>query len=162
MTETPEATEVAETETVVVDPAELAKWKELARKNEKRAKENAEAALKLREIEESSKSESEKVAQRLAEAEARAKAAELQAMRLQVAAEKGLTTNQAKRLVGDTLEDLQSDADAFLADLPTPKPTAGDKRPREATARVAGDDNDAPVETDPGKLAEAVLREASW
>ncbi len=41
--------------------ADLAKWKELARKNEQRAKENASAAKRLAEIEEQSKTETERL-----------------------------------------------------------------------------------------------------
>lgn len=140
---------------------EVAKWKALARKHEQQAKTNADAAKRLAEIEDANKSEIEKAAQRAAEAEERAKAAELKAMRLQVAAEKGLTPRQASRLQGATLEELQADADEFLADLPNPKPTAGDKRPKEATERVTGDD-EPPAETDPAKLADAVLQAAPF
>jgi hypothetical protein len=47
-------------------------WREKAREQEKRAKANADAARRLAEIEEASKSESEKVAERIAKAEAEA------------------------------------------------------------------------------------------
>lgn len=140
---------------------DVAKWKALARKHEAQAKSNADAAKRLAEIEDANKSEVEKATQRVADAEARAKAAETRALRLQVAAEKGLTVKQAGRLAGETLEELQADADDFLADLPNPKPTAGDKRPREASARVTGDD-EPPVETDPAKLADAVMAQAAF
>lgn len=45
-------------------------WKQKAREQEKRAKENAEAAKRLGEIEEAQKSEAEKAADRIAKAEA--------------------------------------------------------------------------------------------
>lgn len=45
-------------------------WKQKAREQEKRAKENAKAAERLAEIEESQKSEAEKAADRIAKAEA--------------------------------------------------------------------------------------------
>lgn len=45
-------------------------WKEKARLQEKRAKENAAAAKRLAELEDAQKSESEKVAERIAKAEA--------------------------------------------------------------------------------------------
>lgn len=45
-------------------------WKNRSRENEKRAKDNADAAKRLAEIEDSQKSESEKVADRIAKAEA--------------------------------------------------------------------------------------------
>lgn len=45
-------------------------WKQKAREQEKRAKDNADAAKRLAEIEDAQKSESEKVAERIAKAEA--------------------------------------------------------------------------------------------
>lgn len=56
-------TEVKPTETVDF-------WKQKAREQEKRAKDNASAAQRLAEIEEAQKSESEKAADRIAKAEA--------------------------------------------------------------------------------------------
>lgn len=53
--------------------AEVAKWKELSRKNEQRAKENADKAKKFDEIEEANRTELEKA---IARAEAAEKAAE--------------------------------------------------------------------------------------
>lgn len=50
-------------------------------------------------------------------------------LRLEVGASKGLTPAQARRLVGSTKEELEADADAFLADIgqvkkPAPKAAA--------------------------------------
>lgn len=108
--------------------AELDKWKALSRKNEERAKANETAARKLAEIEESQKTEIEKALARAEEAEKRAQQVELEAIRNSVALAKGLTPTQAKRLVGDTREALEADADELLADLkankPAPAPSA--------------------------------------
>lgn len=53
------------------NPAETVDhWREIARKQERRAKENAAAAQRLAELEDAQKSESEKVADRIAKAEA--------------------------------------------------------------------------------------------
>lgn len=60
---TEQETEVKPTETVDF-------WKQKAREQEKRAKENANAAKRLAEIEDAQKSESEKAADRIAKAEA--------------------------------------------------------------------------------------------
>lgn len=110
------STEEKATTGTATDPAaELDKWKSLARKNEQQAKANAAAAKKLAEIEEASKSEADKAAERLTAAEKRAADAEVQVLRLQVAGEKGLTPSQAKRLVGSTREELEADADELLA-----------------------------------------------
>ncbi len=105
----------------VEDPAtELAKWKALAQKNEARAKANAEAAAKLAAIEESQKTEQQKLADRLAAAEKRAADAELAALRADVASAKGIPAALAGRLLGSTREELDADADNLLKHLGKP------------------------------------------
>lgn len=99
--------------------AETRKWKALARKHENQAKSNADKAKRLDEIEESTKSESEKVLAKLAAAEERAAKAEQKALRAEVATDKGLTAKQAARLVGETREELEADADELLATFKT-------------------------------------------
>jgi hypothetical protein len=64
---------------------EARKWENLAKKNLAEARANAEAAKKLAEIEDSSKSEVEKAQKRLEEAEQRAKELEFQVNRATVA-----------------------------------------------------------------------------
>lgn len=129
MSDSTEETEAVETtttepEATTVDlNSELEKWKALARKNETRAKENAEAATKLAEIENANKTELEKLTERAATAEARAAQIELASIRTEIALEKGLTPSQAKRLVGGTREELAVDADDLLADLKVSKPS---------------------------------------
>lgn len=71
-------------------------------------------AKKARDLEDASKTETEKAAERLTAAERRAQEAELRALRLEVAAEKGLTPAQARRLVGTSKEELEADADELL------------------------------------------------
>jgi len=71
-------------------------------------------ADKLAELEAQGKTETQKLTDKLAETERRAAAAEARAMRMEVAAEKGLTASQAKRLVGESREDLEADADDLL------------------------------------------------
>lgn len=108
-------------------------WKAKAREWEKRAKENKSAADKLAEIEEASKTEAQKAADRLAAAEKAAADASTSLARLEVALAKGLTPSQAKRLVGNTREELEADADELLKDIgdaarpraPKPDPTQG-------------------------------------
>jgi len=142
---------------------EAAKWKAMARKHEAEAKRNAEAAKKLAEIEDANKSDIERAAATTKAAEDRAVAAELRAMRLEVAASKGLTPAQAKRLVGTTVEELEADADELLD---TFKP-AGDgeqsSKPQlpgkpQQQLRSGGDPTEEPTETDPAKLAAAIPR----
>lgn len=55
--------------------------------------------------------------ERVAQIERQAKDSEARAMRAEVANAKGLTPNQAKRLVGGTREELEADADELLKDI---------------------------------------------
>lgn len=82
-------------------------------------------AAKLDEIEAASKSELEKEREARAAAEKERDSVKTEALRITVAAEKGLTPGQAKRLVGATREELEADADALLAEFtPAKKKTA--------------------------------------
>lgn len=91
-----------------------------------KANKEAEALrLELKEFKDRDKTEAEKVAERAQTAEERATKAESKATRLEVAFEKGLTPAQAKRLVGETREELEADADEILRDFPV--------KPAEAT-----------------------------
>jgi len=100
---------------------ELAKWKAQARENEKRAKANADAARRLAEIEESSKTETQKANDRAAAAERRAEEAERAALRAQVAMAKGLPPKLGARLQGDTQQEMEADADDLLAEIGSQK-----------------------------------------
>lgn len=81
---------------------------------EARLKELEPLAAKAKQLEDSKKSETEKLGEKLTAAEKRAVEAEQRALRLEVAAAKGLTQVQAKRLVGTTKEELEADADELL------------------------------------------------
>ena len=114
--------------------------------------------------------------EKLAAAERRAEEAELRAMRMEVAADKGLSAKQAKRLQGATREELESDADELLADFkPATGKTTEDKDDetdpaggdtstgpgRKPAVDLKGGGNPAtepPEETDPRKIAEKVGR----
>lgn len=92
---------------------------EVKRALNKANKEAEQLRLKLKEYEDRDKSELEKLVESQAAAERRASDAELRATRLEVAAGKGLTAAQAKRLVGATREELEADADEILRDFPS-------------------------------------------
>ncbi len=97
-------------------------WKAEARKWETRAKENTAAAKRLAEIEEASKTESERQADRLAQLQAENARLQAEALRSQVAASKGVP---ADMLAGSTEEELNAAADRLLEfrGKPTPAPT---------------------------------------
>ena len=108
-------TETGEQETPKPKPTETVEfWKQKAREQEARAKANAEAAAKLQQFEDRDKTEAQRLTERAEAAEKRAAEIEGRAIRLEVAAEKGLTPAQAQRLVGETREQLEADADALL------------------------------------------------
>lgn len=98
---------------------------EVRRALTKANKEAETLRLKLREYEDRDKTEQQKLTERAEAAERKAAEVELRALRLEVAAEKGLTASQAKRLIGSTRDELESDADEMLADLRPGRP-AGD------------------------------------
>ena len=106
---------------------ELAKWKEMSRKNETAAKANAEKAKAFDAAEEANKTETQKLTDRLTAAEARASEVESRALRAEVAAAKGIP---AALLVGKTQEELEASADALLTfrgEKPKPDFGGGDR-----------------------------------
>lgn len=85
------------------------------RKAEQDAKAARDELAKLQGDMQAGKTDAERTAAMLAELRERADAADLRAMRAEVAANKGLTSAQAKRLQGKTIEELEADADELLA-----------------------------------------------
>ena len=120
-----------------------------------------EAERKASEFEDSQKTDQQKLEERASNAEKKAADLEPEVLRLRVALRKGLTLTQAKRLVGDTEEELEADADELLADFRGGAEEEGDKpkprRPRERV-RTGAAPAAKPEETDPVKLAEKVSR----
>lgn len=100
-------------------------------------------AAKFDEIEQASRSDIEKAAERAAAAERERDDARGRLDRLEVALEKGLTPSQAKRLVGSTRDELAADADELLKDLGdstkprSPKPDPGQGRQGQGPASTA-------------------------
>lgn len=153
--------------------AEAEKWKAMSRKNEERAKENADAADKLKKLEESSLSDQQKreaaetaQAGKLADLEKRADEADARALRAEVASAKKLTPAQAKRLAGTTREELEADADDLLETFKPeseqePEGEGGERKPAgrpKEDLKGGTDPTSSAVETNPAKLAESVPR----
>lgn len=121
---------------------------EVKRALSKANKEAEQLRLKLKEFEDRDKTEQQKLVESQAAAEQRALAAELRATRLEVAAEKGLTPAQAKRLVGATREEFEADADEILREFPAvavkapvaprPDPSQGSRGASPLSGREAG------------------------
>lgn len=142
-------------------------WRAEARKWEKRAKQNYEAAKQLEEIEQSKKSDLEKLAEARDEARADAQKAKAEFARLRVALKKGLTESQAKRLVGETEEDLEADADELLTAFSNTNKEADEdedkasmpKKPRERLPSSEPSKTENDTES-PSKLADLITKRA--
>lgn len=139
-------------------------------RNEAR-KELAAVRAKLKDIEDKDKTETQRLQEARDELNTRASSAEEKLRAFQVAMERApahATLAQvkavAKRVRGETDEDLEDDADelfGLLAPAPPEKserktPVAG--RPRERMTRGGADPDDEPEENDPRKLAALIRR----
>jgi hypothetical protein len=144
--------------------AEAEKWRKLSRQNEAAAKQRADA---LKKYEDANKSEAERLQEALVTHQSRAEKAEAALRRREVAesrAPEHATVAQikavAKRLAGDSDDELETDADelfALLAPAPEPKPRSTPSRPKEQL-RGGGDPEVETEENDPRKLAARVPR----
>lgn len=119
-------------------------------------------ASELDKLQEGQKTELQKASDRATTSEAKTTEAELRALRLEVAMDKGLTAVQAKRLVGKTKEELEADADELIASFKSDDGGDGGKKkptglPKERL-RGGGDPTEDVEETDPRKLAAMVDR----
>lgn len=141
---------------------------------ERRARRTAESRLKelegkVKEAEDAEKTELERLQGQVAEFKKRAEDSESKAIRFEVAAAKGLSLAQARRLVGSTKEELETDADEMRAELGLDKEAPegdeskgkeknedkGTGRPREQLRSGASNEEDE--QPDPGKLADSLL-----
>ena len=126
-----------------------------ARRDAERRATDLETRLKA--IEDKDKSETERLTEENTQLKKDLAAATASGVRYRVAVDKGLTATQAKRLVGDTEDELLADADEILeswgakpGDDKTGPPPG--QRPREQLRPGSGDP-DAPVEeTDVRKI----------
>ena len=106
--------------------ADVDKWKELSRKNEGRATENADKAKRFDDLEEANKTEQQKLIDRAEKAEAevakRDAAEKVKSLAAEVAKAKSVEGRvvPASALRGSTREELEAHADEILALLPEP------------------------------------------
>lgn len=91
----------------------------------------------------SSKTELQKLAERVEASEKRAADAEAKQLRTEIASAKGLTAAQAKRLTGSTMEELEADADDLLAAFGGKKEDAKSKDKPEGDGVETGRGADA-------------------
>jgi hypothetical protein len=127
----------------------------------KSKKANGELAAKVKDFEDASKTEQERAAEAAQTATQQAEAATREAARLRIALKKGLTETQAKRLVGDTEEELEKDADDLLESFKDDEGESDDGNSRRTPTprlRTGAAPSSEAEETDPEKLAEQVPR----
>ena len=137
------------------EPKPETDWKAEAKKWELRAKENKTAAERLTTLEDSQKTEAQKLTDRAESAERERDEIRTESLRFRIAAEKGLTPKQASRLRGTTEEELTADADDLLADFPS--------GPRRPNGDVGQGPRDTPVvQDDPKTLANAVIAQRGY
>ena len=115
-------------------------WKGKAREQEKRAKENAEAAKRLAEIEDANKSEAQKAADRIAELERQAASATAEALRFKVASAHSISTEDAELfLTGTDEETLNKQAARLVERTPTPAAPRPDRSQGGKPTQAEGD-----------------------
>ena len=129
------------------DPAaEAARWKAIALKHEQKLKEASKAEQKLAELEMAGKSETEKLQMLLDQQRAEARDAKVAALRLQVAAEKGLPPGLAKFLPAvDNEIDMMTAADELLeaAGAAVQQSESPSRQPKSPLTSPLADDTDS-------------------
>lgn len=125
-----------------------------------RNKELEKELTKFRKAEQDKLDADKSEAEKRAAAEERAAAAELRATRLEVAAAKGLTPAQAKRLQGTTREELEADADQILIDFPVAAAPAGPTAPKPDPSQGSKGNPPAARPSSLGQAVSAALKKA--
>lgn len=131
-TAAPEAAASTEPTDLAAALAEIAKWKNLSRQNEDRAKANADKAKEFDALEDSKKTELQKAQDELARIQAELATERSTSLKSQVAAAKGVP---AELLSGSTQAELESAADALLAFKGVPKPPVQDAAASTVTGK---------------------------
>lgn len=116
------------------------------------------AEAKLKEIEDAGKSDAQRRDEELTSTKTENGSLKSENARLKVALDLGLTLAQAKRLVGDTEEELKADAEQLLKDFGGSKKDEGGKRRPKENLKPGTVPDAEPEETDPAKLAAGVPR----
>lgn len=141
-----EAVELTNEEPKVFDADYVSKLRGEAAKYRTQAKELAEKAKKFDEHEKSQKSEQEKLTDDLrAATESRAQL-ESELLRMKVASSKNLPASLVGRLQGNSVEELEADADALMSDLKSQFVERQKSTPEQTGAGVVGGAEEASIE----------------
>lgn len=118
-------------------------WKQKAREQEKRAKDNAGAAKRLAEIEEAQKSEADKAAERIRSLEGEVENAQRDALRFKVASQYGISDDDTELFLTGSDEDTLAKQAERLGQRSDERKKQGNHAPREgATTRQPGPDEE--------------------
>lgn len=129
------------------DAEYVGKLRSEAAKYRTQAKDLAEKAKAYDEYVESQKSEQEKIADELQRAQTEKAQAQQELLRMKVAASKNLPASLVERLRGDTVEELEQDADSLLTELKSQYVEKAAPTPNQTGAGVVGDSQEATVDT---------------
>ena len=132
------------------------KWKALARKHEEQARANADAARELAEIKDQTKTETERLAERLQASETAAAQAQAEALRYRVGLAHGIPLEFIPRLQGATEEDLTADAVQFAKSLTPAKSDPITTKPL-ATLSLGATPQDEQTPEDPNEAIRRLL-----
>ena len=132
--ETTETDAPAETEATEQKPTETVEfWKQKAREQEKRAKENSKAAERLAEIESANQTEAEKTAARIKQLETEAESAKREALRFKVASQYGIDGERAELLLTGSDEETMTRQAQALKQESDERKKQGNRVPNEGT-----------------------------
>ena len=130
----------------VFDADYVSKLRSEAAKYRTQAKELAEKAKKFDIHEQSQKSEQEKLTDDLRAATESREQLESELLRMKVASSKNLPASLVGRLHGNSVEELEADADTLLADLKSQFVERQKSTPEQTGAGVVGGAEDASIE----------------
>lgn len=137
-------------------------WKAKAREWEKRAKQNMARiselepkAKQFETLEAASKSELERAQEQAQALQQELASTQRQALVASVALDKGLPANLARRLQGDTRDDLEADADDLLAQFPQ-QSSSEPRAPRVDPSQ--GSSSNGRTATDPAQQFASIIR----
>ena len=133
MTEQPKPTETVITETTEAEPPKPTEtvefWKQKAREQEKRAKDNSDAAKRLTELEDAQKSEQVRQAEATDAAKRDAVEARAEALRYRIASKHGISEDDAETFLTGTDEESLTRQAERLSALSKETPTPSGPRP---------------------------------
>lgn len=133
--------------------AEARKWEKRAKDNLKRVQELEPKAQQFDILEQASKSELERAQEEIAALRQQATSTQREALVASVALEKGLPASLARRLQGESRDELEADAEELLSQFP--QQSGGPRAPRVDPSQGSSGGR---VATDPAQQFASIIR----